>query len=120
VPAAYTVSIDRTTLPATVAGQTVDPDDVLDSRHAITLAAGDNVAAVDFAYEPSVAAPAAVPNETPVVAPAPAPAPAPAGPVGLPVTGAALLAMLALAGTCLTGGALLRVTARRRAAGSDT
>jgi hypothetical protein len=59
---------------------------------------------MDFAYE------------LPAVPSAPAPTPAP-GPIGLPVTGAELLRMLAVAGALVSAGALLRIVAGRRRSG---
>lgn len=82
-PGVYRVVIDASTLPGGLAG-TVDPDAVLDGQHVVTLVAGENVAGVDFAYQP---APAGSP---------------------LPVTGAQILLLVALGALLLSGGALTR------------
>ena len=51
MPGTYTVVVDETTLPATISGQTYDPDDVVDSSHEVTLEAGQNVVDIDFGYQ---------------------------------------------------------------------
>jgi uncharacterized repeat protein (TIGR01451 family) len=49
----YAIVIDEDTLPATIDGQTYDPDDVVDGRHEVTLVAGEQVVDVDFGYVPA-------------------------------------------------------------------
>ena len=66
LPGTYTVVIEESTLPAEIAGQSFDPDDVADSSHEVTLEAGENVVDIDFGYEPSDTINGELPPATPV------------------------------------------------------
>jgi uncharacterized repeat protein (TIGR01451 family) len=105
-PGTYEVVIDEETLPETIAGQTFDPDDVVDGRFSVTLEPGDNVADVDFGYQP--VAEIIVPGEVPAEEPTPEPETG-----GLPVTGRDLGILVGIGLALLAGGTLL-LGGRRR------
>jgi uncharacterized repeat protein (TIGR01451 family) len=107
-PGSYVVEVDETTLPETIAGQTYDPDDVVDGRFEVTLEPGDNVVDVDFGYRPTVDV--TVPGEIPVEETTP-----PQEDAGLPVTGRDLGILVGIALALLAGGTLL-LGGRRRPA----
>jgi uncharacterized repeat protein (TIGR01451 family) len=104
-PATYTLVVDPSTLPAGVSVQSADPDGVNDHRHVLTLAAGENVAELDFAFAAAPAAPATTTTS------------APAASTGTDLPGAGsdprhlLTTALLLVGA---GGILLLVRSRRR------
>jgi uncharacterized repeat protein (TIGR01451 family) len=104
-PGTYELVLDKSTLPATVAGQTYDPDAVADDAHELVLVAGEAVDNVDFGYEPvpddSAAAPSA--NDAP-------PADGPLARTGLDTWGPTRLALILLG----LGAALAVATRRRR------
>jgi uncharacterized repeat protein (TIGR01451 family) len=132
-PGRYYIEVDRSTLPATVDGQTIDPDDVLDGRHEVVLAAGDNLAGLDFGFAPAGTDPDPDPDPepttttvpgTPTTAPGSGPTSTTTPPSGatlgrnepLPRTGIAIGGMLTLAVGLITAGAVILVADRRRKA----
>ncbi|MCB0970938.1 MAG: DUF11 domain-containing protein, partial [Acidimicrobiales bacterium] len=106
LPGTYTVVVDQSTLPATIDGQTYDPDDVSDSRFTVTVEAGQNVVDVDFGYEPV---------QAPEPPPTPEPVPEPPAPVdrALPVTGSDALRLAGIGLALLAAGALVLFGRRR-------